>query len=146
MGNEVRGYDGRNIDTRDANKTIRTMEIWMADLPVIEGTSIQAGRRPILVISNDINNSKSKVINYIPITSKVNSKSKLPTHVLLNCKDTCLLKDSMALVEGFSSTSKDFLIKRMGTIENTVYVDKIAKAMCIQCPLLGVLSSMVHTA
>ena len=42
------------------------MEIWYANLPMKEGSSIQGGNRPVVIISNDYVNPIKKVkINFV---------------------------------------------------------------------------------
>ena len=65
----------------------RNGDIFMAKLEEdVDGGSIQAGLRPVLIVSNDKANQFSPVITIVPITSKIIGKKKIPTHVLLtNC-------------------------------------------------------------
>lgn len=82
-------------------KELRRGQIWMADLPTIEGKNgkssrVQAGRRPVIIIGNDMSNKHSTVIKVVPLTTQ--SKAKLPTHVTIP-KSTGLIKDSIALCE-----------------------------------------------
>ena len=44
--------------------------------------SLQEGRSPILIISNDLANKHSPVVTIVPLTSKLR-KNPLPTHVLI---------------------------------------------------------------
>lgn len=63
----------------------RNFDIFMARLSEdTDGGSLQAGFRPVLIVSNDKANQYSPVINIIPITSK---KRK-------NCQLMCYLKDA----------------------------------------------------
>ena len=64
------------------NKTleIKQYSIVIANLPE-NGKHIQAKKRPVIIISNNICNKYSPVITIIPITSK--SKKDLPTHYKL---------------------------------------------------------------
>ena len=39
-------------------------EIWMCDLPFREG-DVQYGKRPVFVLSNDLNNTYSRIVNII---------------------------------------------------------------------------------
>lgn len=59
--------------------------------------SEQGGRRPCIVISNDLCNKFSPAISVIPITKQ--SKTKIPTHLLLSKHKYFLDEDSLALVE-----------------------------------------------
>jgi len=62
---------------------VRRGDTYMARLQSDEdGGSLQEGRRPILIISNDLANKHSPVVTIVPITSKLR-KNPLPTHVLI---------------------------------------------------------------
>ena len=61
---------------------MKRFEIWFADLPRIDGSHVQQGFRPILIISNDRANTYSPVIIAIPLTSRL-TKRPMPTHVRL---------------------------------------------------------------
>lgn len=56
-------------------------EIWMCDLGQ-EGGSVQHGSRPVLIISNNVNNAHSTVVNVVPLTSRIDRKP-FPMHVFL---------------------------------------------------------------
>lgn len=90
---------------------------------------MQAGRRPVLVISNDKANQHSPVITIIPITSKM-GKAKLPTHVLI--EECGLSSPSIALAEQITSINKERLGRKIGTIQQTAYVGLVKKAIGIQ--------------
>ena len=80
----------------------RRWEIWFAQLGSHPGTSIQQGCRPVLVISNNISNTKSDIVTVIPLTSKV-KKPWLPSHTPISETDVqCLdekFLDSTVLTE-----------------------------------------------
>ena len=47
----------------------RRNEIYMAKLPV-NGTSVQRGRRPVLIVQNDVGNRYSSTTIIIPMTGR----------------------------------------------------------------------------
>lgn len=51
--------------------------------------SVQTGKRPLLVIQNNIGNTHSKTVIVVPITSR--KKKSLPTHVKLHMPETSLV-------------------------------------------------------
>lgn len=107
-------------------------DIFWAELGDNQEGSLQAGVRPVLVVSNDKANEHSPVITIIPITSKM-GKAKLPTHVLI---EECGLKQpSIALAEQITSINKDRLDGKIGSIQSTVYVGMVRKAIQIQLNL-----------
>ena len=107
----------------------RRGDIFWAELEGDAGSSMQAGARPVLVVSNNKANQYSSVITVIPITSKM-GKTKLPTHVLI--KECGLSKPSIALAEQITSITKDRLDRKIGSIQHTVYVGLVKKAIGIQ--------------
>ncbi len=110
----------------------RRGDIFWAELEGEAGSSMQAGRRPVLVISNDKANEYSPIITIIPITSKM-GKAKLPTHVLI--EECGLKKPSIALAEQITSINKERLEGKIGSIQKTVYVGLVRKAIQIQLNL-----------
>lgn len=78
-------------------KIIQRGDIWYADLPTIPGSSIQGGRRPVLVYQTDTLNGKSPTVNVLAITSQIKRKD-LGYHVELPWI-AGLTKKSMVLAE-----------------------------------------------
>lgn len=110
----------------------RNFDIFMARLSEdTDGGSLQAGFRPVLIVSNDKANQYSPVINIIPITSK--KKKKLPTHVLL--KGCGVVRQSIILAEQITSINKSQLIRYMGSIKKTEYEERVKQAIEIQLNL-----------
>ncbi len=62
---------------------IRRKEIYIADLGNTIGSE-QKGRRPVLIIQNDIGNKHSPTTIILPMTRRIENISKLPTHVIVN--------------------------------------------------------------
>jgi mRNA interferase MazF len=108
-------------------------EIYLANLPVISGTSIQNGVRPVIVVSNEQCNLHSSVINIVPITSKLN-KTNVPTHVTISTE--CGLKmESVALCEQSMLVSKDALFRKIGECDSRT-ISKISMGILVQFGLL----------
>ena len=61
--------------------TIKRGDIYYAELNPVIGSE-QGGTRPVLIISNDIGNKHSPTVIIAPITSRIHTKAKLPTHNL----------------------------------------------------------------
>lgn len=110
----------------------RNGDIYITRLDMQPEGSLQAGIRPVIVISNDMANKFSPVVTVIPVTSKV-KKKKLPTHVHLN--DCGLDGPCTAMAEQITSIDKDRLGKWIGSIKNTDYEGKIKRAVRIQLDL-----------
>ncbi|MBE7897178.1 type II toxin-antitoxin system PemK/MazF family toxin [Paenibacillus polymyxa] len=88
-------------------KLIKKFDVWMADLGKPEG-SVQAGVRPVMVISNNIGNRFSPVVVVVPITAQI-QKAKLPTHVLMRKEDCGIDRDSVVQFEQHITILKDKL-------------------------------------
>lgn len=94
------------LNTNSALKTRRESEVWRSwspkrgDVVLInfgEGLgSEQKNLRPAVVVSNNINNQHSPVIQVAPLTSK--SKANLPVHVRIGIENG-LKNESLACIE-----------------------------------------------
>ena len=107
----------------------RIGDIYMARLDMDTEGSLQSGIRPVLVISNDKANQYSPVITIIPITSNT-GKKRLPTHVFI--RGCGLLQQSIVLVEQITSLNQTRLLRKIGSIQRTVYEEKIRNAIKVQ--------------
>ena len=111
-------------------------DVVMVDLPEVESesdeqsneqsneqpgkqSSIQHGKRPAVIIQNNIGNKFSPTLLIIPLTGKVKSLRQ-PTHTLIR-KDAWngLKKDSMVLAEQTTTVDKSS-VKKIGEIRNPV--------------------------
>lgn len=106
---------------------MRKGDIYLANLGAEEG-SLQAGLRPVIIVSNDAANKFSPVITIIPMTTK--RKKKLPTHVYI--QDCGLPRPSLALAEQITSINKSRMTTKMGSIQQTVYEDQVTAAIKVQ--------------
>lgn len=89
---------------------IKRGSIFMADLGNRNG-SVQAGVRPVVVISNNLNNRFSPTINVLPITSKI--KNNIPVHVEIGRVEG-LNQPSTILTEQVLTVNKTQLINFVG--------------------------------
>lgn len=93
--------------------SIKRGEIWLANLDPAIGSEIQK-TRPVLVVSNDVNNTHNNVITVLPITSNV---SKVFSFKVFLPKGTANLpKDSKAKADQIRAIDKSRLAKRIGLI------------------------------
>lgn len=89
-------------------------EIWIADLGNKSG-SIQGGKRPVIVLQNDIGNKCSPTTIVVPITSQL--KHMLPVHVCFGTQ--CGLKrTSIALMEQITTINQSQLINKIGVVDS----------------------------
>lgn len=99
----------------------RRWEIWFAQLGSHPGTSVQEGCRPVLVISNNVSNTKSDTVTVIPLTSRV-KKPWLPSHTTIlegdvRCLDEKFL-DSTVLTEQLTTISKSAFVNVLACVVN----------------------------
>ena len=139
------GSKGRFSNIENAERFIKSLdsvchepkflEIWMADLGDKNG-SIQCGRRPVLIISNDKNNRYSTTVNIIPMTTKMN-KRNLPCHVeIFDYEKFGLNAPSTIMVEQLTVIDKQDLLFRVGKINDNAVLMEICNAMSVQFPVL----------
>lgn len=92
-----------------------------------EGSEQKAGR-PAIIVSNDMGNANSSVVEVVYLTTQ--PKSKLPTHVEISSAP----KPSIALCEQITTVSKDRLSNLIGGISKRE-MDSINKALEISLSL-----------
>lgn len=97
-------------------RTIRRGDIYYADLNPVIGSE-QGGKRPVLIISNDIGNKYSPTVIIAAITSRVHTKAKLPTHTAIEDFDG-LSKNSIILLEQIRTIDKKRLKEHIGILDN----------------------------
>ena len=96
-------------------RKIKRGDIYYANLDPVVGSE-QGGTRPVLVVSNRMGNKHSPTVIVAPITSRVNTKTTLPTHILIDCFDG-LERESIVLTEQIRTLDKQRLDKYIGTLD-----------------------------
>ena len=91
-------------------------EIYATVLPTTS-KSVQYGRRPVLIVQNDVGNKHSPTVIAAAITSKL-SKSRLPTHIDVYGSDVGLARDSVVLLEQIRTIDKKRLKEKMGHLDD----------------------------
>lgn len=99
---------------------IRRGEIYYADLRNMVGSE-QGGKRPVVVIQNDVGNLNS------PTTSR-KQKNLMPTHVKIESE--IFIKESIALAEQIRVVDKSRLLEYIGKLSQTDMVN-IEKAVAV---------------
>lgn len=89
---------------------IKRAEIWTADLGAPNGSE-QRGRRPVLIIQNDVGNHHSPTVIVASLTDA--DKKCMPTHVPITARESGLRKDSVVLVEQIRTIDKSLLKDRI---------------------------------
>ena len=106
---------------------VRRGEIWLIDFGRQDGSE-QSGIRPAVIISNNMNNRYSPVIQAIPITTA--KKTKLPVHVRIGT-NTGIKKPSIELAEQDDTRDKKYLISKIGECDEKTLL-QIEAAILIQ--------------
>ena len=97
------------------NQTKR-YDVVLVDFGINTIGSEQAGRRPAIVVQNDIGNHFSTTTIVMPLTSQVKDLNQ-STHTLIKKgKENGLKRDSMVLAECIRQISKKRIIKCLGKI------------------------------
>lgn len=109
---------------------IRRGDVFYANLNG-EG-SIQGGKRPVIVISNDMNNRYSPTLHIIPCTAK-RKKRNLPVHVYLEHENFFTIP-TMALAEQLIVINNTSLAEKIGSLSNQS-LRTVEKAIQIQLGL-----------
>jgi mRNA interferase MazF len=111
---------------------IQRGDIVIANITEVPGTSIQSGIRPVVVISNDKANTYSPVVTVVPLTSRINKKRYLPTHVYVSRSElTGLVKPTLVLAEQVTSIDVQSILHRCGRM-NKRDMQRITNAVSIQ--------------
>lgn len=101
-------------------------DVWYANLDGIG--SEQKGFRPVVIVSNEMNNEHAKTVTILPITSKL-SKHNIPTHYIVNVD--FLTKTSIVVAEQIRTVDKSRLERKIGHFDDG-HMKKINNIMRIQ--------------
>ncbi|MCA1622521.1 MAG: type II toxin-antitoxin system PemK/MazF family toxin [Acidobacteria bacterium] len=102
-------------------------EIYLADLNPTVGSEI-AKTRPVLIVSNDINNQYAATVTIVPITST--TEKIYPFEVFLPKGEANLTNDSKAKANQIRTTDKLRLKRLLGKINEEI-LKEIEKAILI---------------
>lgn len=115
-------------------KNIKRGDIFYAELNPVIGSE-QGGTRPVLIISNDTGNRYSPTVIVAAITSRVQTKAKLPTHAEVNDFEG-LDTNSVVLLEQIRTIDKQRLKQYMGMMPDNIMA-RVDKALAISISLKG---------
>jgi mRNA interferase MazF len=102
-------------------------EIYLAKLDPVIGSEVSK-TRPVLILSNNINNTYSQTISVIPISSSIDVI--YPFEVFISNADSGLLKDSKIKTNQIRTIDKQRLIKYLGKISEPKLI-LVEKALLI---------------
>jgi mRNA interferase MazF len=106
--------------------TIRRGEVHIAVLDPVVGKEISK-TRPVVVVSNDVNNLYSGTVTVLPVTSG-NLDKIYPFEVFLRKGSGDLPKDSKVKADQIRTLDKARLVKRIGKLRDNE-IAEIEKAM-----------------
>jgi Growth inhibitor len=112
---------------------IKRGDIFYVDLNPTKGSE-QAGRRPVLVIQNNIGNEMAPTIVVAPLTTKKFSK-EYPTNVQLKKGVANLKEDSVVLLSQIRTIDKKRLERKIGSLTTDVMM-KVDEAIKVSLGLI----------
>lgn len=112
------------------NMEIKRGDLFYAALDETYVGSEQTGVRPVVILQNNIGNEYSSTVIVAPITSKVNSKSIIPTHVYIKGYKNRLKQNSLILTEQIRAIDKQRLRYYIGALD-IGELRKVDKALII---------------
>jgi len=108
-------------------------EIYFANLNPTVGGETNKKIRPVLVVSNNVNNNVADTVTFAPITS--NTKKVFPFEVLLKTKHTRLKKTSKAQCHQIRTISKLRVSGNMAGVVNKETMKKVEYAIKLHLDL-----------
>ena len=99
---------------------IKRGNVFLASLDPTVGNEINK-TRPVIVISNDVNNEFSNTITVIPLTS--NTIKIYPFEIFLKSGVANLPKDSKARTDQIRTIDKSRIIKEIGSLPSIIVSD-----------------------
>ncbi len=105
---------------------VRRGDLFWVNLDPVKGSE-QAGRRPVLIIQNNISNEYAQTVIAAPLTTRV-SKKEYPTSVLVPRGIGELKADSTVLLSQIRVLDKSRLEQRIGHLPAT-YMFKVDMAI-----------------
>ncbi len=100
--------------------TIKRADIYLANLNPTLGSEINK-TRPVVVVSNNINNEYSNTVTILPITS--NTVNIYPFEVFIGAGVSNLPKDSKVKADQIRTIDKQRLIKKIGSLNENLIAD-----------------------
>lgn len=131
----IQNIKGTNRERRANIVEIKRGEIYFADITKYDSKgSEQSGRRPVLILQNDIGYKFSPTTIIAIVTTK--SKRELPTHVLIHKDELNGLKyDSVVALEQITTIDKDRIQFKIGELSNEDNL-KVMEAMKISLAMI----------
>lgn len=104
-------------------------QIYYAELPVSIG-SVQCGKRPVVIVSNNTCNTRSPICTVVPVTTA--EKRVLPTHFDIDCGKV----KGTVLCEQLLTIDQKQILSYAGTLTRNS-MEELNKALAVQLGLSG---------
>ena len=108
--------------------SIRRGDIYYYDFGENTG-SVQAGRRPVLILQTNLLNERAPTVTVAPITTAIKNQY-FPSHVILP-DGTGLTEESIVLLEQVRTISKSELLNHMGRLKDSLTWERINRGIKI---------------
>lgn len=120
----------RSKNINNENNQIKRGELYYAIFNKEGVGSEQKGIRPVVILQNDIGNKYSPTVIIAPITSKVNEKTIIPTHIFIKGYKNRLKHNSLVLLEQITTIDKSRLKYYIGSLDDEE-IKKVDKAVIV---------------
>ena len=108
--------------------------VWLVDLDPVVGSE-QAGRRPVIIVSNEAANAVLPVVTALPLTSRKAGRRIYPNEALLGEGSAGLTRESVAMAHQLRTVSKQRLAQKIGRVDDPEIIEALREAMRIQMDL-----------
>lgn len=105
---------------------MKQFDIYLVDLDPTKGSE-QAGKRPVVIIQEDISNTHSPVTIICAITSSQRKENIFNVYIQKNTSK--LPKDSFVLINQIRTIDKSRCLKKIGEIQDTIIQKRIQKGL-----------------
>ena len=103
-------------------------EIYYADLDPVVGSE-QMGTRPVLILQNNVGNHFARTVIVAPITSRIHTKSKIPTHSYIGMIGS-MKYPSVVMLEQLRTLDKRRIGYYIGKLPEEKMQD-VTRALCV---------------
>jgi mRNA interferase MazF len=105
------------------NERIERGNVYYADLGERQSSrdAVQRGKRPVLVVSNNLANKYSPAITIVPLTTR--NKHHLPTHIEFGLPNHGEVVSNTALCEQVRTINVDQLYFKIGSLDDDIMRD-----------------------
>ena len=118
-------------------------EIYYADLDPVVGSE-QMGTRPVLILQNNVGNHFARTVIVAPITSRIHTKSKIPTHSYIGMIGS-MKYPSVVMLEQLRTLDKRRIGYYIGKLPEEKMQD-VTRALCVSLAIRQKTAKGMRTA